>query len=325
MANTITSTLSKYSIPDEHRSLFMVVSMLLLLAVLLTTGILVGLIFEWGVVLFTLPLSFVLCRLFVFVHDLCHGSMFKSAKDNKFWAAIVGFVCFVPSSLWKKVHDYHHGQVGNLKTRRLNAEVWTLTVNEYKSSSWLKRSFYRLWRTVFVRLVFTPLTWMVYTRIPAFGLGTRVLVSTIFQNVLYLGLGIIIHVNGWWFEAFWLYLLPVYFFIAIAAWIFYAGHQYEDTLWQKEEDWNLYTCSLEGSSFVDLGPFLSWVTGDVGIHHVHHVNSKIPFYKLRDAAEDIDHELKMNRIYFKDIWKQFLLSLYDEDKKKLVRIKDVSI
>jgi omega-6 fatty acid desaturase (delta-12 desaturase) len=105
--------------------------------------------------------------------------------------------------------------------------------------------------------------------------------------------------------------------------MFYLQHQFEHTSWEYNEEWDFFTASIHGSSYVDLSPFLRWLTGNVGCHHVHHLNTRIPCYKIREATEDVDQILKMPRIHFGDMVKHFDCVLWDEQQKKLIRFSDL--
>lgn len=317
------STLRTFEVTNNSRAFRIFATTFVLFIALVGAGVYVSTIAPWLVVLFTIPIAIMLCRCFALVHDLGHLSFFTSKTLNRNGALIFGWITMVPSVVWQRIHDTHHGLVGNLDKRNVNPEIWTLTVAEFKAASPSKRFAYRLFRTLFVRLIITPMLWMIAPRIPFWHMGPRIFISMLLHNITYAVLFYFIHINGWWFEAFWVYLLPLYLFNFAASIMFYVQHQFEDTSWEKEENWSLFDASIRGSSYVDLGPFFRWMTGNVGCHHVHHLNTRIPCYNLRNATEEVDSVLQVDRIHFKDLWKHFRLSLWDEEQQRLIRIKDV--
>jgi omega-6 fatty acid desaturase (delta-12 desaturase) len=234
---------------------------------------------------------------------------------------IFGFFTMIPSLLWNHIHDVHHGLVGNLSRRRTNPELWTLTVNEYKNASIGKKIGYRIMRSYFMRLIVTPAIWILAPRIPLPHLGLKILTSVIIHDLIYVIILYFIIKNDLFFAFTMIYLVPLYMFNFLASVFFYLQHQYEDTFWETEEEWDLYNASIHGSSHLVVGKVMGWVSGHVGCHHVHHLNTKIPSYNLYTATEDVNQHLDIKPIYMKEIFYHLSCVLWDEEAKKLISIR----
>jgi omega-6 fatty acid desaturase (delta-12 desaturase) len=319
--NIVITTLRNYEVIKDQKSsrIYLLALGLFLISIMLSSlSYSINPIFP---VAFILPSGFILCRLFVIQHDCGHYSLFTKRSYNKIGGTILGFLTMIPSNLWNHIHDTHHGLVGNLNERVRNPELWTLTVNEYKEAGIAKRISYRLFRSMIMRLFITPIIWMLAPRIPLFHLGIKIFVSIIIHDILY---GIVLYfivTHNLFFAFTIIYLIPLYVFNFMASIFFYVQHQFEDTVWSNEDEWNLYDASLYGSSYLVVGKFLSWVSGNVGCHHVHHLNTKIPCYLLPAATKDANQYLNIEPIYIKELFHHLRCVLWDEDAKKLVSIK----
>lgn len=315
--------LRRYEVTSDAKSLGIYLMTVLPVVALIGAGAWAAQWSLWYAALFAAPIAIFLCRCFVVEHDCGHESFFTKKRYNRTGAAIVGFFTMIPSAIWIRIHNTHHELLGNLDERHVNPEMWTMTVEEYRKCTPGKQRLYRFVRSRFMRLIITPMIWMVVARIPFTKFGTKILVNILVHDVLYAILLWYIHINGWWPEFLVLYVIPLYLFNFAASVMFYLQHQFEHTSWEYKEDWDFFTASIHGSSYVDLGPFLRWLTGNVGCHHVHHLNTRIPCYKIREATEDVDSILKMPRIHFSDMMKHFDCVLWDEDSKKLIRFSDL--
>jgi len=222
------------------------------------------------------------------------------------------------SSLWNLMHNTHHGLVGNLSKRSANPELWTLTVNEYKNSSLGKKIMYRIVRSNFMRLIVTPALWIIAPRIPLPRFGIKICTSVILHDVIY---GIVLYfiiINNLFFAFVVIYLIPVYMFNFLASIFLYLQHQYDGTVWEAEGEWDLYKGSIHASSHLVVGKLMGWISGHVGCHHIHHLNTNIPHYNLYTATEDANQYLDVKPIYLTEIFHHLNCVLWDVEAKKMV-------
>jgi acyl-lipid omega-6 desaturase (Delta-12 desaturase) len=274
----------------------------------------------------TVPAVFLLIRLFIIQHDCGHGSFFASRRANDLLGRALGVLTLTPYAFWRSGHALHHASSGNLD-RRGPGDINTLTAREYHALSPIRRLFYRIYRHPITLFGVGPLfLFVIRNRIPTCNplrhrkiwgsvLGTdSALVAIVLLMVLTVG--------G---RAFMLAYLPVILLAASAGiWLFYIQHQFEHTYWAAGRDWDFHAAALQGSSFYDLPPVLHWLTGSIGFHHIHHVCSKIPNYRLRDCFEQNPEFRRVRRLTLWDSLKCSRLSLWDEKRELLVSFRDAA-
>lgn len=274
----------------------------------------------WATLLLALPAAGLLVRAFIIQHDCGHGSFFASRKLNDFVGRCMSVLTLAPYGLWRREHAQHHASSGNLD-RRGAGDIDTITVREYVELPLLEKFRYRLYRNPFflfglgVPLYFTiiqRLPW--FHAVPAREAWRSVIGLNIALAALYVPLLAIFGVTKVLFVA-----LPVLHIASAAGgWLFFIQHQFEETTWDKAEGWDFQVAALLGSSYYDLPKVLNWFTGNIGLHHVHHLNSMIPNYRLQDCL-DASPELKsINRLTLRDSLRCARLKLWDEDQRRLV-------
>lgn len=264
-----------------------------------------------------------LVRLFIIQHDCSHGAFFKKKVLNNWVGRVLGVVTMTPFAIWKQAHLTHHASSGNLKKRGIG-DIYMLTVAEYKSRSPKARFLYRLYRHPVVMFLIGPIyVFLIAQRLPEkflrrqpkywmSAMGTNLFAAMLVGGLIYL--------IGW--KAFLLVYVPMVIVAgAIGVWMFYVQHQFEDTQWDGHEDWNRNDAAIFGSSHYDLPKPLRWLTGNIGIHHVHHLNSRIPFYRLTEALRDHPKLVGIKRLTLWQSLKCTKLKLWCEEKRKLVSIK----
>ena len=197
----------------------------------------------------------------------------------------------------------------------------TLTVMEYREKGWLGRALYRLIRNpVFLFGVVPFYTFFLQNRLPIHLMrsGWRYWLSAMGTNAATgSALTLIVWLGGWDVVLF--VFLPTMFLGAVAGmWFFYVQHQFEETSWQYEENWNIHVAALYGSSHYDLPGVLRWITGNIGVHHVHHLASRIPFYRLPEVIEDHEVLAKTKRITLRQSLRCAHLHLWDENRCRLL-------
>jgi len=275
----------------------------------------------WPVtLLLAVPAAGFLMRMFIIQHDCGHGSFFKSSRANDWVGAIIGVLTLTPYTYWKQTHAMHHSTSGNLD-RRGYGDIETLTVNEYSALTSWGRWKYRVYRSVPVLFFIGPaFHFVIYHRlpgiIPANWKAERR--SILLNDLALVGLLALAHYTVG-LKPFFLVQLSVGVMSAIGGvWMFYVQHQFEGTYWSKDEKWDVVTASLKGSSYFELPRVLQWLTGNIGFHHIHHLNSRIPNYKLERCMNENPVLQNPSRLTF---WKSFScvsLTLWDEERQKLV-------
>ena len=240
----------------------------------------------WITLALAIPASGFLLRTFIVFHDCTHGCFMSTKRGNLWVGRLTGFLVFQPFANWRHTHAVHHGTAGDLD-RRGTGDVPTLTLEEYVSSSPKERLRYRLFRNPLVMFGLGPIwSLMIGPRIWSRKMRPRRLRSVLVTNVAFaVVLGAI-----WWFvgfEAWLLVQMPAAIFAGTAGvWLFYVQHQFEDVYWEGGEQWSYADAALRGSSYLKLPRVLQFFTGNIGVHHVHHLSARIPNYNLQRAHDE---------------------------------------
>jgi omega-6 fatty acid desaturase (delta-12 desaturase) len=278
----------------------------------------------WLSFLLAVPAGGLLMRLFMIQHDCGHGSFFRHRLANDWVGRAIGVLTLTPYDFWQRTHAMHHASSGNLD-RRGFGDIDTLTVREYRALSFWGRLRYRLYRHPAVMFGIGPAyLFVVRHRLPV-GLmrgGWRPWLSAMATNfaiaVIVAGLIWLIGV-----KAFLIVHLPIVLLAASAGvWLFYVQHQFENTTWESNPDWNLHHAALHGSSYYDLPTILRWFTANIGVHHVHHLCSRIPYYRLPLALRDHPELRGIGRLTLWQSLRCVRLVLWDEAERRLVSFRE---
>ncbi len=316
--------LADYQAPSTARSTFeIVVSAVPFVALWVLSGLAAVYGHWWGLVL-TVPAAGFLVRLFMLQHDCGHGALFSRRGLNDWTGRVIGVLTLTPYDYWRRTHAVHHATTGNLDRRGIG-DVSTLTVREYRAMSWLGRLRYRLYRHPLVMFGIGP-AWLFVCqyRLP-FGMmraGHLPWTSTLLTNLaVAVPVALLIWLMGLW--PFLMVQVPITLIAAtIGVWLFYVQHQFDETHWYGGQEWNFHSAALHGSSHYDLPPVLRWFSGNIGIHHVHHLSSKVPFYRLPQVLRDHPGLRDIGRITLVDSLRFVRLVLWDENARRLVSFRD---
>jgi omega-6 fatty acid desaturase (delta-12 desaturase) len=280
----------------------------------------------WITLLLAVPTALFLVRLFIIQHDAGHGSFFRSKKANDTVGFWIGIVTLSPYAYWLKTHAIHHAGSGNLDKRGFG-DIDTLTVREYRSLSPGKQRAYRLYRHPLTMFLLGPIYQFVLKHRFPYNVPSawkREWRSVHMTNLALAG----ILLAAWatiGLKSFFLVQVPVSFLAcALGAWLFYIQHQYEDTYWERDDKWDYFDASVKGSSYYVLPKILQWFTGSIGLHHIHHYNSRIPNYTLQKCYDENPEFQKVTRLTLRSSLKSIRLALWDEDRKKLIGFRDLA-
>jgi omega-6 fatty acid desaturase (delta-12 desaturase) len=317
------ATLAPYQRPSHRRSLAeILVTALPLAALWALAAYTVSRGWWWGAVL-TAPAACFLVRLFMIQHDCGHASFFRSPAANAWTGRIIGVLTATPYDYWRRTHAIHHATSGNLDRRTLGA-VDTLTVEEYRARPWLMRMAYRLYRNPVVMFGLGPVYMFVLQHRAPIGLMRE---RKAWMSVLGNNLGLALLIGLQVLLAGPLVTLAVHLPIVVIAasigiWLFYVQHQFEGAWWARNDRWTLHEAALHGSSHLHLPAVLRWFTANIGAHHVHHLGSRIPFYRLPDVMEAPPQLKTMSRITLFEALRAARLSLWDEARGRMVSFRE---
>lgn len=278
----------------------------------------------WVSLLLTVPAGSFLVRLFMIQHDCGHGSFFPRQFENDWCGRIIGVLTLTPYDFWRRTHSVHHATCGNLDRRGIG-DVNTLTVEEYRARSFLGRLQYRIYRNPIVLFLIGPAyLFLLQHRLPV-GLlrgGLKPWLSTQVTNAGIAAIfALLIWMLGW--RSLLFVQLPIILIAASAGvWLFYVQHQFENTFWRKDREWSFQDAALLGSSHYELPLLLRWLTANIGMHHVHHLSSRIPYYRLPSVLRDFPELAQIGRLTLRDSLRCVKLGLWDERNNRLIGFAD---
>jgi acyl-lipid omega-6 desaturase (Delta-12 desaturase) len=317
--------LIRFREPSHARSILEIVITIVPLSLL---WILMWLALDIGYGLYLLlaiPAAGLLVRLFMIQHDCGHGAFFRNRLANDWTGRIIGVLTLTPYDFWRRTHAAHHASSGNLDRRGMG-DVDTLTVNEYLSLSGFGRLRYRMYRHPLVLFGLGPAyLFFLQQRLPV-GLmrgGWQPWLSAMATNLaILLVASVAIRAVG--IGPFLLVHLPIMLIGAsCGVWLFYVQHQFEDTFWARDKAWNVHEAALHGSSHYDLPIVLRWFTANIGLHHVHHLCSRIPFYRLPLALRHHPDLAKVGRLTLGQSLSCVRLVLWDEAARRLISFREL--
>jgi omega-6 fatty acid desaturase (delta-12 desaturase) len=265
-----------------------------------------------------IPAAGFLLRTYIVFHDCAHGSFLPSKRVNAGLGVAVGLLVYEPFHRWRHDHAVHHATAGDLD-RRGTGDVHTLTVAEYRAQPWRQRLAYRLFRNPLVMFGIGPI-WalVVQPRLVSRDARRRIRRSVIGTNIAIAGLvGLLCWLVGW--SAYLLVQGPTAWLAgALGIWLFYVQHQFEDTYWESSEGWSYADAALRGSSHLVLPKPLQFFTGNIGLHHVHHLSTRIPNYNLQRAHDENPVFHDVPKLTIRDGVRALRLKLWDEELGRLV-------
>jgi len=284
----------------------------------------------YAVAFLLVPLaSGLLVRLFIIQHDCGHNSFFRSRHINNLVGRCISVLTITPYGFWKKAHAMHHASSGNLNRRGIGS-LDTITVKEYLALPPRQRRIYKIYRNPFSQLIVVPIVYIFIIQrfppsqsLPFLKEYHSMPLAQSWRSILALDLALILgfslmgNLIGW--MPILLCYLPVVMITAwIGGWLFFVQHQFENTYWNDDNNWDFHDAAVSGSSYYVLPSLLQWFTGNIGIHHIHHLCPMIPNYKLQSCLDGSKALQAINRLTFSQSLKCLRWALWDDDQKKMV-------
>ncbi|MEP6491985.1 MAG: fatty acid desaturase [bacterium] len=319
------SVVEPYVGPNLLRAIYQIVSTLGLLVLSMWA---MAAALDWFLplgLLLALPTAGLLVRTFILMHDCSHGSLLASRRATDIVGFVTGVLTLTPFAQWRRDHALHHASSGDLD-RRGHGDVPTLTVREYQAKTPREQFWYRVIRHPASLLFGGPIHLMVGQRFRPRSTATRdrQKASVWSTNVaIVVALALATWLFGWK-TVLVVYGLSYYFAAMAGVWLFYVQHQFEDAYWEEHGEWDYVTACLRGSSHLELSPLLRWFTGNIGLHHVHHLAPRIPNYRLQRAHDENTLFQSAPVITPRSGMAALRLALWDEDHRRLVRFDELS-
>ncbi len=273
----------------------------------------------WSRACFSVFSGLVIIRIFIFYHDYLHGAIFRGSKLAKGIMWVYGVLILNPPNVWKRSHNYHHQHNAQIATASIGSYP-VFTVKQYSEASFREKAMYHLARH--------PMTILTgYFFIFIIGMCTKSFVTDPKRH-FDSGVSLVVHFTllagltyffGWQ-TAFFSLFLPLFIACALGAYLFYIQHNFPGVQLRPRQEWSYVFAALKSSSFMDGNALVHWFTGNIGYHHVHHLNSQIPFYRLPDAMKAIPElrEPMRTTLAPADIRRCFKLKLWDPERQEMV-------
>jgi len=271
------------------------------------------------------PAAGFLIRLFMIQHDCGHGSFFRHRSMNNWTGRVIGVLTLTPYEYWRRSHALHHASSGNLDRRGIG-DIDTLTLREYLALPRRRQLLYRIYRHPLVMFGVGPVYLFVLRHRLPMGLmrsGWQPWVSAMATNA---ALAILVTALIWLAGArlFLLVQLPITLIAAsVGVWLFYVQHQFEDTFWEHGDGWTFQEAALHGSSHYDLPAVLRWFTANIGVHHVHHLSNRIPYYRLPEVLRDHPQLAAVGRVTLLQSFRCVRMVLWDESCRRLISFQEI--
>jgi acyl-lipid omega-6 desaturase (Delta-12 desaturase) len=319
-------TLGQYREPRHGRSIFEIAVTLVPFVALWAFAWVAVHFGYWELsLLLAVPAAGFLVRLFMIQHDCGHGSFFRYRLANDWVGRFLSVLTLTPYDDWRRAHAVHHANSGHLDRRGVG-DIVTLTVHEFQILAVWGRLRYRLYRHPLVMFgLGAAYQFLLRHRLPIrlVGGGLHSWISAMMTN---LAIAVAATALIWFIGigSFLLVHLPIALLAgSVGVWLFYVQHQFEETFWAHGREWNFHEASLRGSSYYDLPRVLRWFTANIGVHHVHHLCSRIPYYRLPQTLRDNPDLRSVSRLTLFQSFRCVRLVLWDESRRRLVSFRDV--
>lgn len=262
-------------------------------------------------------------RMFVIYHDYHHEAILRKSTPAKILMTLFGLLTLAPTSIWTETHQHHHTHNSKF-SRMVIGSFPTISTVTYQESTKGQRFWYLLLRhPLLILFAYIPIFLVSFCLWPFFenpkkyfDCGLAALLHGAIAWVLY-------QLGGWTAVAYSL-LYPSLIMFAVGGYIFYAQHNFPSVVLREADKWDYLDAALNSSSFIKMNRIMRWFTANIGYHHIHHVNSRIPFYRLDEAMNNLI-ELQNPRctsLSPLEIWKCLRLKLWDEEQTKMVTLEE---
>ena len=268
--------------------------------------------------------GFLYVRMFVIYHDFQHHAILQKSKLAEVIMVLFGIYILAPQNIWKRSHDHHHNNNSKLTLSGIGSYP-TICTQRFCKLSKNEQRLYLLNRHP-LTIIFGYFTLFIYwLNIKSFFQSPGKHLDSLVAIVFHVSVGAIIFYYFGWQGFILTWFFPFFLAFAIGSYLFYSQHNFPSAQFRENQDWTYDDAALSSTSFMKMHPVMNWLTGDIGYHHVHHMNSRIPFYRLKETMMAIPELQKVNTTSWSpfEIWKCFELKLWDAEKMKMIKLSEL--
>lgn len=279
----------------------------------------------WLQLIFSLLATMLMVRAFITYHDYMHGAILSGSRLADWFFKLYGLLILVPSTSWRESHNYHHGHVGKLDTFGIGTFP-IITTQMWQTASKRQRAYYRLQRHPLIILFGYLTVFAISLCLLPFLKKPSKHLDSLLSLTLHGTLITVLWTFGGFKAAFFVVLLPMSLNCAFGSYLFFAQHNYKRMLIVTPEAWTHYRAALASSSYMQLNKVMQWFTGNIGYHHIHHINVRIPFYRLPEAMAAIP-ELQspvVTTLELGEMYNCFQACLWDENQQRMVSYREAA-
>lgn len=302
---------------------YTITSFLLLIAFLLGTIYLPSV---WIRLVSSVLAAMLLARVFIIFHDYQHHTILRGSPIANFMFTVFGIYMITPPNIWKRSHDHHHNNNAKLFSASIGSFP-IMTKQKFMEASKSERFEYLAVRHP-VNMFFAYFTTFMYGMcIQSFISNPRRHWDSLAVLILHFSLAAFLFIHFGPLTWFLTFFLPFFLAHMLGAYLFYAQHNFPGVIFKKNVEWSYHNAALESSSFMDLNPFMQWVTANIGFHHIHHLNAKIPFYRLPEAMAAIPElqVAKVTTLMPSDIAACLRLKVWDTDQNRMIGFDEMEL
>ena len=270
--------------------------------------------------------AMMLSRVFIIFHDYQHHTILRKSFVANILFTIFGIYMITPPNIWKRSHDHHHNHNAKLFSTSIGSFP-IMTKQKFMEASKNERMVYLAIRNPINMFFAYFTTFMFGMCISSFMSSPRRHWDSLVVLVLHFSIAIFLFVHFGWLTWFLTFFLPFFLSHMMGSYLFYAQHNFPGVTFRKNVEWSYTNAALESSSYMELNPFMRWVTANIGYHHIHHLNSKIPFYRLPEAMKAIPElqKAKVTTLRISDIIACLRLKVWDSDQNRMIGFDEMNI
>ncbi|MBL7846323.1 MAG: fatty acid desaturase [Cyclobacteriaceae bacterium] len=263
-------------------------------------------------------------RLFVIYHDYRHRSILLGSTVASLLMKLVGLYVLAPEQIWTRSHEHHHNNNSKLTMSGIGSYP-TVSKSRFLKLTKAQRQLYLINRHP-LTIIFGYFTLFIYwLNLKSFLESPRKHIDSLAAIVLHVAVAAVI----WYFFGFVTYVLtwflPIFIMSGMGAYLFYCQHNFPGAKFRENHDWSYTNAALSSTSYMVMSPVMHWFTANIGYHHVHHINSRIPFYRLKEAMKSMPElstvvTTSWNPI---DIWRCFRLKVWDDETEQMITLRQL--